>query len=448
MQVVTCVLSLGIVLFVFVVNDVRNLKQKKLNNVVSLAHIIAKNSTSTLEFRDDEAAKDILQNLHNVSPEILYAAIIDSTGKIFADYGVPSRRATHIDSFSALESSEFIDKHLLVTTAMISNNVSIGRVILDVDSSDLQEMKRSKFTTAGLLLLFAIGLSLIIAILMQTTITRRLAKLVGTMKEVGNTYDYNKTIADDGKDEISVLIQGFNQFMQQIAITQQKKDEFIGIASHELKTPITTIKGYLDLLGTVETDPTKVQFIQKASRNVERLEQLILDLLDVSKIQGGHLELNIQEFNLEELIKESITAMELLSSSHKILREGGTVDAFISADRQRIEQVIINILSNAIKYSPGEDRIIVRTTINETEVCIKIRDFGIGIPPGEQTQIFERFYRTKDSSIHISGFGLGLYICKDIIHRHGGRIWVDTEEKGSTFCFTLPILPSENKNEQ
>jgi signal transduction histidine kinase len=116
------------------------------------------------------------------------------------------------------------------------------------------------------------------------------------------------------------------------------------------------------------------------------------------------------------------------------------------ADKQRIEQVLFNLLSNAVKYSPGEKKVIVSSTKTDGELVIKIRDFGIGVLKEEQLNIFERFYRSKDTSIHISGFGLGLYICMDIIKRHGGKMWVESEKKGSSFYFSLPLIDQNEKN--
>jgi signal transduction histidine kinase len=124
------------------------------------------------------------------------------------------------------------------------------------------------------------------------------------------------------------------------------------------------------------------------------------------------------------------------------VREDHLDGEMISGDRQRIEQVLLNLLSNAIKYSPGEKKVEVNSEKTEKELIIKIRDYGIGVPAEEQTNIFERFYRTKDISIHISGFGLGLYICRDIINRHYGKIWVESAGKGSIFYFSLPLKHS------
>ena len=129
----------------------------------------------------------------------------------------------------------------------------------------------------------------------------------------------------------------------------------------------------------------------------------------------------------------------MVSGTHEIRWENHLSIEMIRADRHRIEQVLTNLLSNAIKYSPGEKQVIVYSRRTDAELVIKVRDFGLGVPKEERQNIFERFYRSKDMTTTILGFGLGLYICKDIINRHRGRIWVEEEDKGSSFYFTLPL---------
>jgi signal transduction histidine kinase len=152
------------------------------------------------------------------------------------------------------------------------------------------------------------------------------------------------------------------------------------------------------------------------------------------------LHLNISEFEIDTLVDETIAAFQIVSTNHKIIRTGNHISQVVSADRQRIEQVIINLLSNAVKYSPDSNEVIVSTQKNDLELIIKVKDYGIGIAKEEQPRVFDRFYRTKKMSVLISGFGLGLYICKDIIKRHHGKIWVESEgEGGTSFYFSLPI---------
>lgn len=438
-QVFTSVLVLGVFFSVFIITDIRSYKQRKVDDLMSLAQVLGANCVSTLQFQDNEEANKILSELKNVAPEIVHAVLLDTNQAFFAGYG-----RTGADSFHApvIKNNNYIftGQRLFVTKDVLDQNQKIvGKVILEADLTELQEIKQSKYRLAFILLLAALGFSFLVAIVIQQYISNRLLSLVNTMKEVSDTGNYNKTIADNGKDEISSLISVFNNLMQQVNINQQRKDEFISIASHELKTPLTTIKGYLELLNEMEDKQPNKQFVENAWKNVNKLEKLVKDLLDVSKIQSGQLELTMNEFNIDTLLSEAVASVQMISGSHKISREDNFNGEMIWGDRSRIEQVLVNLLSNAIKYSPGERLVIISGNKTDSDMVIKVRDFGIGIPKNEQSNIFERFYRTKDISITISGFGLGLYICRDIIRRHNGKIWVETEEKGSSFYFSLPL---------
>ena len=409
--------------------------------MMSLAQVIGTNSISTLQFDDPDAATQMLEDLHNVSPEIIHATIFNNEGEIFAHYSKPGLDSFRIKDILKQRKFLFSGNELFVSSAIMNNNEVIGKVYLDVELSELQQIKEYKLELAATLLIIALLFSFLVALGVQTYISKRLLKLVSTMKKVSKTGEYVEPLADEGKDEIATLIQVFNKLMQQIKENQQKKDEFIGIASHELKTPLTTIKGYIEMLNMMEQDPTKKQFVEKAMMNVNKLERLIRDLLDVSKIQSGQLQLEMKEFNMHDLLKETVNAVQMVSAP-RIILEDKLKNEIVYGDRQRIEQVLLNLLSNAIKYSPGENMVIIDSEKTDKELLIKIRDFGIGITKEEQTNIFERFYRSKNTSVHISGFGLGLYICRDIITRHYGKIWVETADRGSVFIFSLPLKHS------
>ena len=441
MQVFTSLLVLSIVFGAFIFTDINSYKQRKMESMMSLAQVIGTNSISTLQFDDPDAATQMLQDLHNVSPEIIHATIFNNKGEIFAHYSKPGLDSFRIKDILEQRKFLFSGHELFVSSAITNNNEVIGKVYLDVELSELHQTKEYKLELAAILLIIALLFSFLVAVGVQTYISKRLLKLVSTMKKVSKTGDYPEPLADEGKDEIATLIQVFNKLMQQIKENVQKKDEFIGIASHELKTPLTTIKGYIEILNMMENEPTKKQFVEKAMMNVNKLELLIRDLLDVSKIQSGQLQLEMNEFNMKDLLKETVNAVQMVST-HRIILEDKLQNEIIYGDRQRIEQVLLNLLSNAIKYSPGENKVIIDSEKTDKELLIKIRDFGIGIAKEEQTNIFERFYRSKHSSVHISGFGLGLYICRDIITRHYGKIWVETTDRGSIFIFSLPLKHS------
>ncbi|TKK65538.1 PAS domain S-box protein [Ilyomonas limi] len=224
---------------------------------------------------------------------------------------------------------------------------------------------------------------------------------------------------------------------------QRQKDEFIGIASHELKTPVTSIKAYAQLLkemSAVRGDTLETQMLTKMDGQITKLSNLIRDLLDVTKIQAGKLQFNDAYFDFDKLVEEVLEEMQRTTNRHQIVWQGSDL-GIIYGDEHRISQVITNLLSNAIKYSPNADRIIVTASKENNEVKLSVQDFGIGIPKDNLEKVFEQFYRVSNNKQHLyPGLGLGLYISAEIIRREGGKIGVEsTEGEGSIFYFTLPI---------
>jgi len=219
-----------------------------------------------------------------------------------------------------------------------------------------------------------------------------------------------------------------------------KKDEFIGIASHELKTPLTSIKAYIQLLERSDLKEQERKYVAKANSNVKKLHNLIGDLLDVSKVQSGQLRLNIAPFELKKMISESIENVQHMYSSHKLTVEGEIPNVVLNGDIVRLEQAMNNLLLNAIKYSPSASIVYVSTKLSKDEVRIAVTDQGIGISKENQERIFDRFYRAKELSPVISGLGMGLFISAEIIKRHHGKIGVSSiQGKGSTFYIILPL---------
>jgi PAS domain S-box-containing protein len=224
---------------------------------------------------------------------------------------------------------------------------------------------------------------------------------------------------------------------------QQQKDEFIGVASHELKTPVTSIKAYTQVLQAVferEGDAKKTAMLNKMNSQVDRLTSLIGDLLDVTKIQSGRLQFNDDYFDFQALVSELIEDLQRTTTNHTLIAQLQPATV-VYADKDRIGQVITNLITNAIKYSPQADQIIIRSSIADNQVKLCVQDFGIGISADKQEKVFEQFYRVSGDKQHtFPGLGLGLYISSEIIKREGGRIWVNsTMGEGSTFCFALPI---------
>ena len=224
-------------------------------------------------------------------------------------------------------------------------------------------------------------------------------------------------------------------------IKELQKDEFISIASHEMKTPLTTAKGYLELLLLVlnEENQTAFLYANKANHSIERLNSLVTELLDVSKIQNGKLNYNISKFDFNEMMDEAIEDVQLTAKNHS-LQKTGTCLQQINGDRGRLQQVLINLLSNAVKYSPNADKVFIKVEEQRGKIQVSVQDFGVGMSSQHLDKIFNRYYRVQEHAVHFQGLGIGLYISSNIIQRHEGEMWAESEpDKGSTFYFTLPL---------
>jgi signal transduction histidine kinase len=257
------------------------------------------------------------------------------------------------------------------------------------------------------------------------------------------------------KDLLGISIKKMQQDLQQYASQKDKiqketedlvyrRDEFFSIASHELKTPVTSLKAYTQLLlmdAEGGGDSQQKNMLQRMDIQINKLTSLINDLLDTSKIENGHLVYNKEVFSLKDLVKETIAHLKPASLDNELIFQNNA-DANINADRDRIGQVLNNFLTNAMKYAPDGKKIIIALNREDGKVICSVQDFGKGIVAEEQEKIFERFYRITGHNLNtFPGLGLGLFICKEIIEKHGGKIGLISERgKGSTFYFELPVV--------
>ncbi len=234
---------------------------------------------------------------------------------------------------------------------------------------------------------------------------------------------------------------------------EQAKSDFVSTVSHELRTPLTSIKAYTATLRRRDVnfdEETRQQFLRVIEEETDRLTRLISDLLDMSRIESGRLELKKREFDMVKLAEIVVGKLESQSARHTLTLAPECESANVYADPDKIEQVLVNLLDNAIKYSPdgGEVRVGVRK--QRHLVQCSVTDPGVGIPAEHLPHIFEKFHRVDNRSTReVYGTGLGLYVSKSIVEAHGGNIWVESEPgKGSTFHFTLPLLLEPRRGER
>jgi PAS domain S-box-containing protein len=249
----------------------------------------------------------------------------------------------------------------------------------------------------------------------------------------------NVVFHDSGGKPVGILCMG--EDITDKKLIDEQKDAFFSLASHELKTPITTIK--LLIQSALKRAPKlklSLKELDLVDKEINRLTELIDEMLDIARINIGRFYLHLEKVDLNQLINETIAKVQFLAGKRKILFRGEK-ELFALADSRRIEQVVTNLLTNAIKYSNDKTSITIEAYNRKKDILMSVTDEGRGIPRNELTRIFERFYQVAPSKDNRNGFGLGLYICREIIRKHKGKIWATSEVgKGTTFYFTLPLF--------
>jgi signal transduction histidine kinase len=268
--------------------------------------------------------------------------------------------------------------------------------------------------------------------------------------------DENLPLAEVLAERASLAIENAKLYTEQVEARRKVedlsrlKDEFLSIASHELRTPVTSIKGYTQLAKTLirENDlATSEEYLDIAIDQIDRMSRLILELLDVSRIETGRLEIRREPIRWAAFVRDIVQRHHTAVSDRRFHLDVSDDAIIVNGDRDRLEQVLGNLLENAVKYSPDGSDITVAVEEKGETVVTSICDRGIGIPTDELGQVFERFHRGRQvSSTNYGGLGLGLYITRQIVERHGGTIWVESREgQGTTFYFALPEAEAQSE---
>ncbi|HWD93388.1 MAG TPA: ATP-binding protein [Verrucomicrobiae bacterium] len=245
----------------------------------------------------------------------------------------------------------------------------------------------------------------------------------------------------DGKKQGTIVV--FHD-LTRLKQLERTREEFVANVSHELRTPLSLIKGYVETLldGAKDNPEVETKFLQTIQRNSERLQFLIEDLLTISELESGRLKMNLQSVRLRSLVDRVLEDFKTQAESRHIALTNEVPELTALADSDRLQQVLGNLIGNAIKYGRSDGRVAVNGSLSATnsiELCV--HDDGPGIPPDSLERVFERFYRVdKARSREQGGTGLGLSIVKHIVQSHGGKVWAKSEPgKGAAFYFTLPV---------
>ncbi|PYG86833.1 signal transduction histidine kinase [Ruminiclostridium sufflavum DSM 19573] len=319
--------------------------------------------------------------------------------------------------------------------------ITIAAVYLHTPVPEVQRLQFSVFR----LFMISGGLAILIAILLvyvfSVKFTRPLKQINQAAKKIAGG-EFSNRLVVNSKDEIGQLADSFNHMLDDLQELEEMRRGFIANVSHELRTPMTSIRGFVEgiLDGTIPPDRQR-NYLFIVKDEAIRLSRLVSDLLDLAKMEAGEMNLNIKQFNINELIRICVIKLETLITSKNLEIEANFAidNLFVTADKDSIERVIINLLHNAVKFSNENGKIILETVKNKEKVLISVQDTGIGISEEDIKRIWDRFYKTdKSRGKDKTGTGLGLAIVKNIINEHNQDIWVESKVgEGTKFTFTL-----------
>jgi len=409
---------------------------------------------------------DYIKIVKELNPFILYISVEDEDGIILAhtDPSYLHKKDTSYLAKKAHSSFSFIKQDYRVGNVNIrecsmpvfisGKKVGVVRVGYSMTgiNSELKGSIMGNIVRIASILVVSFIFGIIGSVFIARGISRPIEKLVGAARNFG-AGDFTTRVNTNSKDELGLLAKEFNIMAEKIAELDKLKDDFVSSVSHELRSPLTSIKGYISFIlqgATGEIGDKLKNYLTIVQQNTERLSKFIDDILDVAKIKAGKMYIEKKKFSLKDLVENIRVLFYPQAIKKKIDLKVQFPDYVpdVYGDMDKIGQVITNLLSNAIKFTPENGKIAVVVDYpykndNKETVRVGVIDTGIGIPKDKIDKIFGKFEQVEGVRDKIGGpkgTGLGLAICKGIIEMHGGRIWVESEEeKGSRFYFTIPV---------
>ncbi|HEY1661522.1 MAG TPA: ATP-binding protein [Verrucomicrobiae bacterium] len=435
--------------------EVISYRQTVARNLSTMADIIAANSSEILIFNDQKLAGQILSDLQ-VEPEITVAALYDVNGKLFATYpsGAPAR---DFPSTGHIDGVHFQSGFLTLYTPIYQGQSRVGTLYL---KSNLHLKEHLKVYALVLLVILAGagGVAWLLSIFFQRQISQPLLQLADVAKAISNRKDFSVRAVKTSEDELGDLTDAFNSMLHQIQQSHEEtlaasraKDDFLAALSHELRTPLNPVLLLASDAAVNSRLPPAIRAdFEMIRRNVELEARLIDDLLDLTRITRGKLALELKLVDLHDVLREAALTVSGDAREKHIelvldLRAEKTV---VLADAVRLEQIFWNVVKNAVKFTPENGKITVKSFGKNDTAVVKVIDTGIGIKPGELAHVFDAFSQGEHAngggSHRFGGLGLGLAISRMLVELHHGSIHAESagSGKGATFIIELPLAKS------
>jgi len=456
----TTTLAVVVGLTATLVYEIRALRRSMVESTRAIARITGEQCVAGLAFEDKEETLRTLGKLNSVS-EIEAAWVFDASGARFAEWrrGGPVAEPKLRDG-----SAEFIGTHLQLSESIDYQGDHYGVIRLAVSTEPLRARIVEHLLVIAGLSVFLVAAALVAALRFERVISDPILALARATREISERHDYSLRVTKASDDEIGELSEGFNDMLAQIEKRQRERDEadqrtreksqFLANMSHELRTPLNAIIGFSDILRTRlagRLSEKEQRFVDNIHSSGEHLLGLVNDILDLSKIEAGRMEMNPERFSIDMAI-DGVTSLMRGVSTRRSIALDVVVDPDLPplvADAVKVKQVLYNLLSNAVKFSPEGSMVSIRAVfmpaaaspLREDSIAVSIIDHGIGIEPANHSIVFREFQQVDaGASRQFEGTGLGLALVRKFVDMHQGRVELESNlGQGSKFTVILPV---------